>query len=1114
MKWMAYLALWFGPLWTVVSLHAQTPLILEQLTTTAPASPDTFGHTRIAANALGQSVWLRQAGNFNPVELLYFNQAGQNLWQISFQDAPDRLLDRAEVTLDDEGAVLLTGTRVASLPPNAIELVLHKFDSTGQRLWSWSTPAGEPGTFPAIASVRPDSAGNILLTGTRRGHYLVEKISAAGAVLWSASDEDPANPPSRGADAIELANGTVVMVGAQQQLSGNSVPILRRFGSDGAPHGTLELPFELSFFITRMHLATDGGFYLGGHYRLMKFDASEQFAWFKDLFIDIDNLVLAGPDRPFVISNSGFLLLDSEGNELAISRQSLPSEFPVAANQQNVWIALGNEIRELRPDTSLASSLALASEERQMNIVDMAVAGKSVLAVGEAVRFIPEIGPVHRAFFLARATAAVDTAFPRITAQPAGRMALAGERTELRVQAESSAALSYQWFRIVQTGLSVREVLPNATNAAFLLENLSPADSGAYGVEVSTAAGTVSSAFASLDVQKAPIFTGPVTARPVRPYVGDRVLFRASFEATTPLRMQWYRDGIPLENATNINLAIEAITPADLGRYSLLVSNQVGHAFSAEYGLTNFLDNVRMTSSLTGRAATSLNAGRDQSGNLFVLTVSSITPVVTRFSLEGVPAWSTDVSRLAAVANVGERPLFATSADGTSYLIGRSTTSLTNRTAVAVNASGEILWQRDISAAMPSPHTLLPYSGRLLIAGVSSRSLALLCLEPDGTQRWLARAGALGSTINPQFFLSPGTGGEIYLANDSSGILHRIGSDEGQLLWSVPLTNSFRFCGLQPGLDGSVLTAFSSRSPNRFGVLKFDREGRREWLSWLLPSPSPDFQETIPFATAADGSACLVTRSSFRSVLTRLDPSGKIAWESTLPTDREPQLQMHSPDRIDLLSAVGNARVLARFDRAGVRRWERVLPSMANHFLLSLRPGLTAVLGTGGPSQIVLFEDRESEQMKRRSARILAEDAPAGALLRLAVQSESEPLGLSWSSNSVPVASPGAELSIPWSGRPAGYGVEVQFADSVLRTPDAYYDRLCRFERIETTAEGLIRLTLRGVAGLSADLQRTQDFLAWERAALLRFPSDGPATVEIQLPSNGRPAFYRVFRPL
>jgi hypothetical protein len=117
----------------------------------------------------------------------------------------------------------------------------------------------------------------------------------------------------------------------------------------------------------------------------------------------------------------------------------------------------------------------------QAGIYTVAVSNRVgvVLSAGAALQVLPE---------------------PAITVQPQSRVAAVGAPVTFRVAAEGSPPLAYQWRR---NGT----ILAGAASPALVLDPVQMAEAGTYQVEVSNAAGAVTSAEAVLGVKEGPGFT-------------------------------------------------------------------------------------------------------------------------------------------------------------------------------------------------------------------------------------------------------------------------------------------------------------------------------------------------------------------------------------------------------------------------------------------------------------------------------------------------------------------------------------------------------------------------------------------------------------------------------
>lgn len=67
---------------------------------------------------------------------------------------------------------------------------------------------------------------------------------------------------------------------------------------------------------------------------------------------------------------------------------------------------------------------------------------------------------------------------------------------------------------------------------------------------------------------------------------GDSVTFNVVAAGMNPLTYQWHKDGVAIEGAVDASYTIESVTAEDLGNYSVLISDQISLALSANAALT------------------------------------------------------------------------------------------------------------------------------------------------------------------------------------------------------------------------------------------------------------------------------------------------------------------------------------------------------------------------------------------------------------------------------------------------------------------------------------------------------------------------------------------------
>ena len=160
---------------------------------------------------------------------------------------------------------------------------------------------------------------------------------------------------------------------------------------------------------------------------------------------------------------------------------------------------------------------------------------------------------------------------PTIVLQPKSIMVVTGSVATFTVVAAGTEPLSYQWRRGTTT--------VGMNSPTLTITDVKQSDAGTYRVKVLNPIGSVYSDYATLqvfDTHVAPQITSAPTYARVN--VGERVVFSAEFTGTLPLACQWYKNGVPIEGATNSTLTIEAAQLADQGTYVLVVTNPAGSA--------------------------------------------------------------------------------------------------------------------------------------------------------------------------------------------------------------------------------------------------------------------------------------------------------------------------------------------------------------------------------------------------------------------------------------------------------------------------------------------------------------------------------------------------------
>jgi hypothetical protein len=183
---------------------------------------------------------------------------------------------------------------------------------------------------------------------------------------------------------------------------------------------------------------------------------------------------------------------------------------------------------------------------------------------------------------------------PSITTQPASQTVTAGANVTFSVVASGTAPLSYQWRK---DGANIA----GATSASLTLNAVPTSAAGSYTVVVSNSGGSVTSATATLTVNPA-VVAPSITTQPVSQTVtaGANVTFMVVASGTTPMSYQWQKNGANIAGATGASLVLTAVTSANAGSYTVIVSNSAGSATSSAATLTVNPAPIVLTVTLTG----------------------------------------------------------------------------------------------------------------------------------------------------------------------------------------------------------------------------------------------------------------------------------------------------------------------------------------------------------------------------------------------------------------------------------------------------------------------------------------------------------------------------------
>ena len=169
---------------------------------------------------------------------------------------------------------------------------------------------------------------------------------------------------------------------------------------------------------------------------------------------------------------------------------------------------------------------------------------------------------------------------PRFIQQPIGAATQTNQPVILLSRAIGSSPMQSQWY-------FNGNQLAGQTNNWLLLSSLQIGQGGNYQVVVTNNFGSITSATAIVWIP--PV----VIAQPSATVIfGSNVSFNVTAAGTPPFSYQWYFNGAPMTDSgrisgsTTTNLTIANFQPADLGNYTVVVSNLTGSVTSAPASVT------------------------------------------------------------------------------------------------------------------------------------------------------------------------------------------------------------------------------------------------------------------------------------------------------------------------------------------------------------------------------------------------------------------------------------------------------------------------------------------------------------------------------------------------
>ena len=307
---------------------------------------------------------------------------------------------------------------------------------------------------------------------------------------------------------------------------------------------------------------------------------------------------------------------------------------------------------------------------------------------------------------------------PFVATQPQSLAVLVGSPAAFSVTAGGDGPFTYQW-RFGGTNLV------GATNASFGLGSALTNDAGLYSVVISSPYGSTTSSNATLTVNVPPtIITQPQTLAAV---LGSNATFTVVATGDPTLVYQWRFNGATIAGANAATLTLTNVQAAQVGLYSVVVTNLFGTATSSNAALTVHLPPAIAAGASQPQPQTVIQG----SNATFSVTATGDAPLTYQWQFNG-----------ATIAGATNNPL---------VLTGVQTNQAGNYSVVVSNPYGSITSSNALLTVRVPPFIVVPPLSQTAVAGLTVSFTVLAGGDPTLTYQWRHNgnpiAGATGATL-------------------------------------------------------------------------------------------------------------------------------------------------------------------------------------------------------------------------------------------------------------------------------------------------------------------------------------------------------------------------------
>jgi hypothetical protein len=391
---------------------------------------------------------------------------------------------------------------------------------------------------------------------------------------------------------------------------------------------------------------------------------------------------------------------------------------------------------------------------------------------------IDDIRVYNRALSAAevKAITSLEAAAPSIWGQPRDIRAVEGSRAVASVEVFGERPMGFTW---IQAGMGTV-----GTQDSLVFAPLSRLDAGIYKVVVTNALGTSTSQPFRVDVLYRPEFVIEPTDKSVE--AGGMLRLIAGVDSNPEASLQWWKDGSPLDGATNATLALAAVRSTDAGRYRLVASNQVGSVMGRDVvvSVLHAPEIRRQPSSVTV----------DEGGTFELsIEVSALPTPKFQWFREGQPlTGATNATYRVGAATVADQGLYKVEVANSLGKVQSLSASVTVRRSVPVVSGlptqwevvegGDVRWEATVTA-VPAPSLQWLYEGEPLPGETNPVLRIVQVREVESGRYSLALTNTAGVTVHDLDLTVRPSGPSLRQALDT-------GSD---LVWPLPAIRGWHY---------------------------------------------------------------------------------------------------------------------------------------------------------------------------------------------------------------------------------------------------------------------------------------------------------------------------------